>query len=71
MRKSKGYDKGYKQALKDINTPKKVIQENWSPSECPRCGKSYCDYEPCNDGYYKRARSLERCPYCGQKLEWY
>lgn len=64
------YRKGYEQALKDINKPRMVIQENWNPSECPRCKESFSDYEPCNDGYYKRAYSLERCPYCGQKLKW-
>lgn len=71
MKKSKDYMSGYEQALKDINTPMKTIQEQWNPSKCPRCKQSFFDYEPCNDGYYQRAYSLERCPYCGQKLEWY
>lgn len=64
------YQKGYQQALADINIPQQVIQENWNPSKCPRCYTSFHDYEPCDDGYYKRAQSLERCPFCGQKLEW-
>lgn len=64
------YKNGYQQALADINTPQQVIQENWNPSKCPGCHASFHDYEPCNDGYYKRAHSLERCPFCGQKLEW-
>ena len=64
------YEKGYQQALIDINQPMKPIVENWEPSKCPRCKKKYWDYEPCDDGYYERAESLERCPYCGQKLKW-
>lgn len=64
------YQKGYEQALKDINTPVKVIQKDWNPSQCPKCKESYDDYEECDDGYYDRAYGLERCPYCGQKLEW-
>ena len=54
-----------------LNTSKKVIMKNWSPSKCPTCGENFYDYEPCDDGYYQRAYSLERCPYCGQKLDWY
>ena len=64
------YKRGYEQALKNINTPMSVITENWNPSECPRCGEDFSDYEPCDDGYYDRATHLERCPYCGQKLYW-
>jgi len=64
------YKRGYEQALKNINTPMSVITENWNPSECPRCGEDFSDYEPCDDGYYDRATGLERCPYCGQKLDW-
>lgn len=67
---SEEYKRGYEQALKDINTPRKMITEAWNPSECPRCKEAFYDYEPCNDGYYKRATSLERCPYCGQKIKW-
>jgi len=68
--KTDDYKRGYDQALKDINIPVKPMQEDWCPSECPRCQKSFHDYEPVNDGYYKRAYGMERCPYCGQKLEW-
>lgn len=71
MEKSTDYRKGYEQAIKDINTPRKVIQKDWNPSECPCCKKSFYEYEPCDDGYYQRAYSLERCPECGQKIEWY
>lgn len=65
------YEKGYQQALTDINTPKLVITPNWDPSKCPACSKEfYPDYESCYDGYYSRPSALERCPFCGQKLKW-
>ena len=57
-------------AFDSMNTPKKVIIEKWSPSECPTCHKDFSDYEPCDDGYYDRAYGLVRCPYCGQLLTW-
>lgn len=65
------YRKGYQKAMQEINTPMKVIQKNWSPSECPRCKKNFSDYEECDDGYYTRAYAMERCPYCGQLLKWH
>lgn len=61
---------GYNRALDEINQPRLVIQEDWCPSMCPRCGKDFSDFEPCNDGYYSRCVSLDRCPYCGQKIKW-
>lgn len=64
------YQRGYQQALRDMNTPMQVIADKWSPTMCARCGSAFVDYEPCDDGYYKRATSLERCPYCGQMLDW-
>lgn len=64
------YERGYQQALEDMNQPMNVIAEKWSPSECPRCGKDYYTFEPCDDGYYQRATTMERCPFCGQKLDW-
>ncbi len=64
------YERGYAQALKDINQPTDVIIERWNPSKCPRCGKNFSKYEPCDDGYYDRATDLKRCPYCGQCLCW-
>lgn len=64
------FERGYQKAMDDINTPMVVITPNWNPSKCPRCSKSFSDYEPCDDGYYSRATSLERCPFCGQKLDW-
>jgi len=63
------YEKGYQQALLDINTPKQVIIEKWNPSKCPRCGGDF--EEECDDGYYNRAIQTLRCPNCGQRLLWY
>jgi DNA-directed RNA polymerase subunit RPC12/RpoP len=63
------YEKGYQQALKDINTPMQVIIEKWEPSRCPRCHSRFD--EECDDGYYARDTSMYRCPYCGQSLKWY
>lgn len=57
-------------ALEDINNPMLVIQEKWSPSECPRCRMDFSEFEECKDGCYNRATNRDRCPYCGQKLKW-
>lgn len=54
----------------ELNTSKKPITRKWCASRCPTCNHSFGEYEPCDDGYYQRAYSFERCPYCGQKLEW-
>ncbi|MEG1562513.1 MAG: hypothetical protein RR365_02110 [Bacteroides sp.] len=64
------YQNGYNRALADINQPMVVVTEAWDPSECPRCGRDFAEFEPCYDGYYDRVTSMERCPYCGQKLCW-
>ena len=56
--------------MQEINIPKKVITEDWESSVCPNCKENFSEYEECDDGYYQRAYSLERCPYCGQKLKW-
>lgn len=64
------YEEGYAQALADISTPMVPVCRKWEASECPRCGSSFVEYEECNDGYYRRAYDLGRCPYCGQKLDW-
>lgn len=64
------FQRGYEKALADINKPMAVIIKAWSPSVCPRCYKSFEDFEPCNDGYYRRAMTMQRCPYCGQMLDW-
>lgn len=64
------YERGYKRALEDINHPMCVVAEKWNPSECPRCGKGFWEYETCNDGYYDRAKGLTHCPFCSQRLNW-
>lgn len=68
---SDGYDEGYHDAIEAINTSQKVIMKDYCPSECPRCKGSFDDYEECDDGYYNRAVEMERCPFCGQKLDWF
>jgi len=65
------FEKGYQQAMLEINTPMLMIMENWESSQCPRCKESFHDYEKCDDGYWDRATGLERCPYCGQRIKWY
>ena len=74
MRKSMNgmdeYKREYQRALEDINMPMAVVADRWKPSACPMCNESFADYEQCNDGYYKRAVNLYRCPFCGQKLDW-
>lgn len=48
--------------------PKKIKIKPWSPARCPSC-----DYELSShvgDGYYKHPTFLERCPECGQKIDW-
>lgn len=59
-----------KESIDQYQKPMKVIQEKWEPSECPRCHKHFREFEPCDDGYYDRAYSLVRCPYCGQSIKW-
>lgn len=61
---------GYTAAIAALNTPHYAICDSWKPSMCPRCGQTFEEYEPCHDGYYDRAKSLSRCPYCGQRLNW-
>lgn len=51
-----------RQKLKHVNI------EDWSPARCPSC-----DYElstSLGDGYYRHPIFLERCPKCGQKIQW-
>ena len=67
---SEDYKKGYVQAMNNLNTYQLVIQENWNPSRCPNCNEDFGEFETCNDGYWDRAFSLSRCPYCGQALYW-
>lgn len=66
--KKDSYEEGYAQALADTNIPMSPICRKWEASVCPRCESPF--EEECNDGYYRRAVGLDRCPYCGQKLKW-
>lgn len=65
-----GYQDGYQAAMSELNTPVPVLIEDWNPSICPTCHKDFSDFEPCDDGFYKRVVGMERCPYCGQMLDW-
>ena len=67
---SKNYKAGYEKAMAEINQPMSVIIDKWESTECPRCGKNFYEYEESNEGHWKRAINLERCPYCGQKITW-
>ena len=68
---SLGYERGRKDMAAELNTPRRVITKAWEYSVCQNCGKDFSDFEECDDGYIRRAESLERCPYCGQKITWY
>lgn len=52
----------------DTNVPKEVIIKPWESSQCPNCKEHF--KEDCDDGYYTRATTMERCPYCQQRLKW-
>ena len=52
----------------DKQKPKKIIIEPYRPAKCPTC-----DHElstSLGDGYYKHPIFLERCPECGQAIQW-
>ena len=65
---------GYEKAIKDLNEPMKVIEgDRDTPSRCPQCNRDFIEQEGCkwDEGYkYFKCIDLERCPYCGQRLEW-
>ncbi len=48
--------------------PKKIIIRNWSSTFCPTCGHELST--SLGDGYYKHPTFLERCPKCGQAIQW-
>ena len=48
--------------------PKKIIIRNWRPTRCPTCGHELST--SLGDGYYKHPTFLERCPECGQAIQW-
>ena len=48
--------------------PKKIIIRNWRSTFCPTCGHELST--SLGDGYYKYPTFLERCPKCGQAIQW-
>ena len=48
--------------------PKKIIIESYCSTECPTCGHELST--SLGDGYYKYPTFLERCPNCGQVIQW-
>lgn len=48
--------------------PKKIIIRDWNPTKCPTCGHELST--SLGDGYYKHPTFLERCPKCGQTIQW-
>lgn len=67
---SAGILQGALHTFEHLNTEIPVVTIPWNPSQCPTCKMSFEEFEPCNDGYYQRACGMERCPACGQKLDW-
>ena len=47
---------------------KKIIIKDWNPTKCPTCGHELST--SLGDGYYKHPIFLERCPECGQAIQW-
>ena len=47
---------------------KKIIIRDWNPTKCPTCGHKLST--SLGDGYYKHPIFLERCPECGQAIQW-
>ena len=47
--------------------PKKPICKSWSPNRCPTCDEDLGG--ECDDGYYQNPW-YERCPKCGQILDY-
>lgn len=65
------YRQGYDQAIIDINKPMHaIIPGEYEHTVCPRCSKDFSDIEENFDGVPDRVTGMERCPYCGQKLDW-
>ena len=64
--------KAYAIALDSMsrNVPRRVKIEDWSASECPRCGEELSEF--LGDGYYRHPTYLKRCPNekCSQMLKW-
>ena len=53
-----------------LDTARDVIKKDWQPSQCPTCEEHFYNAETCNDGHYKIHTYYQRCPYCGQALEY-
>lgn len=65
------YQKGYAQAIKDLNTERPVvITGEYDHTVCPQCGQDFSDIEDNFDGVPERAVGMLRCPHCGQRLDW-
>ncbi len=64
-----GYENGYKQAIKEINTPMQGIRSD-SDAQCPRCKHYLVEVTEVNGGFRLREALTERCRFCGQKLKW-
>ena len=47
---------------------KKIIIREWNPTKCPTCSHELST--SLGDGYYKHPTFLERCPNCGQAIQW-
>ena len=51
----------------ELQIPKHPISKSWSPNLCPHCNADIGG--DCDDGYYENPH-YERCPVCGQKLDY-
>lgn len=51
----------------ELQIPKHPISKSWSPNLCPHCNADIGG--DCDDGYYENLH-YERCPVCGQKLDY-
>lgn len=49
------------------NIPQKPVQAKWEPNLCPACRADLGG--ECDDGYYANPW-FDRCPECGQKLDY-
>ncbi len=66
---TEGYENGYKQAIKDINTPMLGIRVG-GEAQCPRCEHYLVEVEQRTDYWRLKESLVARCPYCGQRLKW-
>ncbi len=67
---AEGLKEGWERAVREYNTPKLPITEKYENSRCPQCRRYFDEYETIEDSVVWRAVTLERCPWCGQKLKW-